>query len=304
MGLGKLQGDPDQIWQKFQVAIGSLQHFKSTLENKLMAAEIMTAFRGNLSQPLTDSDLQNLSDTLEKLDKEVRHDKVPKELSVGVAAIILFGKRFDGTFPTDRFVEFCKITSSRESAAILAVVNVPIDQLAAKFQGFRGLFSSWGYILAEDTELASAYLSVSDFAPAEVSAKLTIIVDSFRNYLEYPLVASAILASIPTLEANETLDLVQKAYTLLGTYATDLFPPELLSLSVRMIHGIKNELVKELDPTAKINNTPMQFTYVPSNMFFLYYAPLIVAHSYYYATFSGIGGFHPAHVHGVGGFMG
>jgi len=304
VGLGKLQGDPNQISQRFQLAIGNLQHFKSTIDNKMMAAEIVTAFRGNQSQPLTDSDLQDLSATLDKLDSEVRHDKVPKELSVGVAAIILFGKRFDGTFPTDRFVEFSKVTSSCESAAILAVVNVPSDQLADKFQSFRSMFSSWGYELSEDTELASAYLSISDLTPAEVSTKLTIIVDSLRNFLEYPLVASAIVASIPTLEANETLDLLQKAYSLLGTYAKDLFSSELLSLSVRMIHGIKNELVKELDPTAKLTNTPMQFTYIPSNVFFIYYAPLIVAHSYYYSTFSSIGGFHPAHVHGVGGFMG
>jgi hypothetical protein len=304
VGLGKLQGDPNQICQRFQLAIGSLQHFKSTTENKMMAAEIMSAFRGDPSQPLTDSDLQNLSTVLGNLDKEVRHDHVPKELSVGVAAIILFGKRFDGTFPTDRFVQFSKMTSSHESAAILAVVNIPADELAGKFQSYRSMFSSWGYELSEDTELASAYLSISDLVPSEVSTKLTIIVNSLRNYLEYPLVASAILASISTLEANETLDLMQKAYSLLGTYATDLFPSELLSLSVRMIHGIRNELVKQLDPTAKLTNTPMQFTYVPSNVFFLYYAPLIVAHSYYYSTFSGIGGFHPAHVHGVGGFMG
>ncbi|HXX87363.1 MAG TPA: hypothetical protein VEH86_02835, partial [Candidatus Acidoferrum sp.] len=78
---------------------------------------------------------------------------------------------------------------------------------------------------------------------------------------------------------------------------------ELISLSVRMIHGIKNELVKKLDPTAKITNTPVQFTYFPSNLFFLY-APLIIAHSSYYSTFSGMGGYHPAHVHGVGGFVG
>lgn len=304
VGLGKLQGDPNQIGQRFQLAIGNLQHFKSTIDNKMMAAEIMTACRDAQSQPLTDSDLQNLSDTLGKLDNEVRHDKVPKEISVGVAAIILFGKRFDGTFPTDRFVQFCNITSSRESAAILAVVNVPSDQLTSKFQSFRLMFNSWGYELSEDTELASAYLSISDFSPDEVNTKLTIIVDSLRNYLEYPLVASAIVASIPTLEANETLDLLQKAYSLLGTYATDLSSSELLSLSVRMIHGIKNELVKELDPTAKLTNTPMQFTYIPSNVFFFYYAPLIVVHSYYYSTFSGIGGSHPAHVHGVGGFMG
>jgi hypothetical protein len=304
LGLGKLQGDPDELSQRFFLAIGDLQNFKSTLENKMMAAEIMTAFRDGTSQASTDTDLQTLSASLATLENDVRHDKVPKELSVGVAATILFGRRYDGTYPTDRFAQFTKMTSSPESAAILAVVNTPVDQLTGLFQAFRGMFSTWGYELSEDTELASAYLAISGFAVDEVYTKLTIIVESLRNYLEYPLVASAILASVPTLEANETLDLMQKAYTLLGTYATDLFPPELLSLAVRMIHGIKNELVKELDPTAKLTNTPMQFTYVPSNVFFIYYAPLIVAHSSYYATFSGIGGFHPAHVHGVGGFMG
>ncbi len=304
VGLGKLQGDPNQISQRFLLATNNLQHFKSTIENKMMAAEIITSFADGQTQSSSDSDLQNLLASLGNLDKEVRHDKVPKELSVGVAAIIMFGKRFDGTFPTDRFAQFSKMTSSSESAAILAVVNVPFDQLTDKFQSFRSMFNSWGYQVSEDTELASAYLSIADLAPGEVNTKLTIIVDALKNYLEYPLVASAILASISTLEANETLDLMQKAYSLLGTYAKDLFPPELLSLSVRMIHGVKNELVKELDPTAKLTNTPMQFTYIPSNIFFLYYAPLIVAHSYYYSTFSSIGGFHPAHVHGVGGFMG
>jgi hypothetical protein len=117
-------------------------------------------------------------------------------------------------------------------------------------------------------------------------------------------VAAAVLTSIPTLEANETLDLMEKAFSLLGSYAADLERPELISLAVRMIHGIKNQLVKELDPTAQITKTPVQFTYVPSNIFFIYYAPLIIAHSSYYSTYSGMGGFHPAHVHGVGGFMG
>jgi hypothetical protein len=133
---------------------------------------------------------------------------------------------------------------------------------------------------------------------------MTIIIDALKNYLEYPLVAAAILTSIPTLEANETLDLMEKAYSLLGSFAAGLERSELISLSVRMIHGIKNQLVKEIDPTAKIMTTPVQFTYVPSNIFFIYYAPLIIAHSSYYSTFSGIGGYHPAHVHGVGGFMG
>jgi hypothetical protein len=308
IGLGKLQGDQNQLNQRFLLALAVLHHFKSTIENKMMAAEIMTSFRAaGPSQSPADSSLQSQSETLMSLEKEIRRDaKVPKQLSVGVAAIIMFGRKFDGTFPTDRFVEFSKMTPSYESAAILSVINVPPNapSLAGKFQSFRSLFDSWGYEKSEDTELASAYLSISDLGPDDVRTKLTIILDALKNYLEYPLVAGAILASIPTLEANETLDLMEKAYSLLGSFATGLQRSELISLSVRMIHGIKNELVKELDPTAKIMKTPVQFTYTPSNAFFIYHAPLIIAHTSYYSTFSGIGGFHPAHVHGVGGFMG
>jgi hypothetical protein len=306
IGLAKLQGDQNQINQRFLLALAILHHFSSTIENKMMAAEIMTSFRANPSQSQTNTDLQSLSETLVSLEKEIRHDaKVPKQLSAGVAAIIMFGRRFDGTFPTDRFVEFSKMTSSYESAAIMSVINVPSDQLAGKFQSFRSLFNStWGYELSEDTELAAAYLSISDLGPDDVKTKMTIILSALKNYLEYPLVAGALLTSIPTLEANETLDLMEKAYSLLGSFATGLERSELISLSVRMIHGIKNELVKKLDPTAKITKTPVQFTYIPSNVFFMYYAPLIIAHTSYYSTFSGIGGSHPAHVHGVGGFMG
>jgi hypothetical protein len=305
IGLAKLQGDQNQINQRFLLALAVLQHFRSTIENKMMAAEIMTSSRVGPSQSPTNTDLQSLSETLVSLEKQIRHDaKVPKQLSAGVAAIIMFGRKFDGTFPTDRFVEFSRMTPSYESAAILSVINVPTDQLAGKFQSFRSLFDSWGYEKSEDTELASAYLSISDLGPDDVKTKMSIILGALKNYLEYPLVAGAILTSIPTLEANETLDLMEKAYSLLGSYATGLELSELISLSVRMIHGIKNELVKELDPTAKITKTPVQFTYGPSPVFFIYRAPLIIAHTSYYSTFSGIGGSHPAHVHGVGGFMG
>jgi hypothetical protein len=196
------------------------------------------------------------------------------------------------------------MTSSYDSAAILSANNVPSDQLIGRFQSYRALFSSLGYETSEDTELASAYLSISDFGPEDVKTKMTIILDALKNYLEYPLVAGAILTSIQTLEANETLDLMEKAYSVLASFAVGLERSELVSLSVRMIHGIRNELVKELDSTAKITNTPVQFTYVPSRIFFILRAPVIVAHSSYYSTFSGIGGAHPAHVHGVGGFSG
>jgi uncharacterized protein YqgQ len=302
IGLAKLQGDQDQISQRFLNAFGILNHFTSTIENKMMAAEVMIAYRPINAQSISTSDLGNLSETLVSLDKEIRQKaSVPKQLSAGVATIIMAGRRYDGTYPTDRFAAFSRMTSSYESAAILSVLNVPSDQLFAKFQSFRSLFSSWGYKLSEDTELASAYLSISDLGPEDVATKMSIIQDALKNYLEYPLVASAILASIPTLEANETLDLMEKAYSQLGAFASGLERSELVSLSVRMIHGVKNEIVRELDPTAKITTTPVQFTYAPSHVFFLYYAPVIVAHASYHSTYSGIGGAHPAHGHGFGG---
>jgi hypothetical protein len=305
IGLGKLQGDPNQINQRFLLSLGITQHFKSNLENKIMAAEIMTASKVNPSQMPTNSDLQNLAESLVTLEKKVRHDaQVPKELSVGVAATILFARRYDGTFPIDKLVEFSKRTPSCESAAILSVLDVPLEQISNKFTQFRSLFGSWGYEESEDTDLASAYLAISDLERDEVKDKMTIILDALKNYLEYPLVATAILTSIATLEANETLDLMEKASTLLGNFAPTLERSELISLSVRMIHGIKNELVKELDPTAKITETPIQFTHAPSTVFFPYHVPLILAHSSYHSTFSALGGAHPAHVHGFGGFTG
>jgi hypothetical protein len=301
-GLGKLQGDPNQIIERFLLSLEILEQFGSNLENKMMAAEIMTASKVNQSQVPTNSDLQSLAESLKTLEDKARHDAhVPKELSVGVAATILFARRYDGTFPIDKLVEFSKMTYSSESAAILSVLNYPLDQISAKFNQFRWLFNSWGYEQSEDTDLASAYLTISDFTQDEVKDKMNIILSALKNYLEYPLVATAILTSIPTLEANETLDLMEKASTLLGKYAPSLERSELISLSVRMIHGIKNELVRQLDPTAKIAVTPIQFTYIPSIIFFRYRTPLILAHSYYHSTFSAHGGAHPAHVHGFGG---
>ncbi len=302
IGLGKLQGDPNQISERFLLSLDLVQHFGSNLENKMVAAEIMTASKVNPSQAPTNSDLQGLTESLKSLEDKARHDAhVPKELSVGVAATILFARKYDGTFPIDKLARFSDMTLSSESAAILSVLDVPFEQMSNKFMQFRSMFSSWGYTESEDIDLASAYLTISDFTADEVKDKMIIIQSALKNYLEYPLVATAILTSIPTLEANETLDLMEKASTLLGNFAPSLERSELISLSVRMIHGIKNELVKELDPTAKITVTPVQFTYVPSIVFFRFGTPVILAHSYYHSTFSAFAGAHPAHVHGFGG---
>jgi hypothetical protein len=97
---------------------------------------------------------------------------------------------------------------------------------------------------------------------------------------------------------------MEKAVTLLSGYAVGLERSELIALAVRVIHGVRNEIVKEIDPTAKIAETPVQFTYPSHPGLFIWYYPVIIAHSYYYSTFSGMGGFHPAHSHGVGGFAG
>jgi hypothetical protein len=130
------------------------------------------------------------------------------------------------------------------------------------------------------------------------------IVDQLKNYLEYPLVAGAILASIPVFESHEALDLMEKGVTLLSGYAIGLERSELVALAVRMIHGVRNELVKEIDPTAKIAETPVQFTYSMHPGIFIWYRPVILAHAYYHPTFGAMGAYHPAHDHGVGGFAG
>jgi hypothetical protein len=296
IGLAKLQGDNNQIGERFVQAFDVLQKFDSTTPNKLMAAEIMTA--------ASNQDIQSLESVLKNLDHQLRKQGVPKELSAGVAATIMAGRRYDGTYPMAGFEEFRQLTSSHEAAAILAVMNLASQGLSLKFGLFRSMFSLWGYMESEDTEIASAFLAIGELAREEVEEKLKIIVEQLKNYLEYPLVAAAILASIPVFEAHEALDLMEKAVTLLSAYATGLERSETVALAVRMIHGVRNELVKEIDPTAKITETPVQFTYAPHPGLFFWYFPVIIAHSSYHATFSGMGGFHPAHSHGIGGFAG
>jgi hypothetical protein len=295
IGLAKLQGDNNQIATRFTQSLDVLQNLDSTTPNKLMAAEIMTA---------ANQDLQSLESTLRGFDKQLRDEGVPKELSAGVAATIMTGRRYDGTYPMDRFVQFKQLSSSYEAAAILAVMNLSYGDVSAKFQSFREMFTSWGYMASEDTEIASAFLAIGELNQNEVSEKLKHIVEQLHNYLEYPLVAGAILASIPVFESHEVLDLMEKAVTLLSGVARGLERSELVALAVRMIHGVRNEVVKEIDATAKIAGTPVQFTYAWHPGFFYWYCPVIVAHSAYHSTFSGMGGFHPAHSHGVGGFAG
>ena len=294
IGLAKLPGDPVQIGDRFIESLDAVQT-DSMLPNRFMAAEIMTA--------ASSQDVGSLESILRNLDRELRKQGVPKEQSAGVAATIMAGRRFDGSYPVDKFVQFKHLTKSSEAASILAIMNVSYDGLSSRFQEFRSLFSSWGYMASEDTEIASAFLGIGELSAAEVEAKLKYIVEQLQNYLAYPIVAAAILASIPVFEAHEVLDLMEKAVTLLTGYSTGLERSQLVTLAVRMIHGVRNEIVRQIDPTAKITETPVQFTYGPHPLFFGYY-PIIIAHGAYHSTFSGLGGFHPAHSHGVGGFAG
>ena len=296
VGLAKIQGDAQSLDSRFAEAYNGIERISRNVENRLMAAEVLTSSGVDLSSTLP---------ALFDLDHDVRHrGGVPKELSAGISSILFFGRRHDGTFPLDALTDFSRMTSSWESAAIMSIVNVPADDIKRKFMAMRSLFSSWGFQLSEDTELSSAYLAVSDLPPEGFQTKLTIITEGLKHYLEYPLVAAAILAAIPVMEANETLNLLEKAYSVIGSRATGLEQSELIGLAVRMIHGIRNELVRNMDSTARIADTPVQFTYAPYHGFMPMYVPVMVAHSSYYSTFSGIGGVHPGHIHAAGGFQG
>ena len=296
LGLAKLRGDATQIEQRFVQALRVAEGLDPTVADSLMAAEVMTATSGQ--------DIPGLGSALKNLNQQLRRDGVPKEESPGASAIVLAGRRYDGTFPVERFPQFKQLTSSSQAAAILSILNVPYDGLASKFQGFRSMFVSWGYTASEDVEVASAFLAIGELGAEEVAEKVKYVVEQLRNYLEYPLVAGAILSSIPVLESHEVLDLMEKAVTLLSGYARGLERSQLVALAVRMIHGVRNEIVKEIDTTAKITPTPIQFTYPWTPGFFFWYRPIIIVHGAHFSTFAGMGAFHPAHSHGVGGFAG
>jgi hypothetical protein len=295
IGLGKLQGDTSQIAERVAQALYILVSFKSLPPNKLMAAEVMTALN---------RDPIDLATDLMNLDAQVRDQGVPKETSVGIAATLLAARRYDGNYPLDDFIEFHKATKSVAAASVLAVMNVPYADMSAKFQSFRDLFKSWGYTMSEDTEIASAFLAIGELEVGEVKDKMQYIVEQLKNYLEYPLIPAAVLASIPVFEAHEVLDLMEKAVTMLTGYLTGFERSEVVALAVRLIHGVRNEIVKQIDPTATVAETPIQFTYGSSPGLLRWYFPVVVVHSSYTSAFSGMGAFHPAHAHGLGGFAG
>jgi hypothetical protein len=292
IGLAKNPGDPAAKVPAFLSSYQALAPLATNQENRLMSAEILAGSGQSASDAVP---------TLKALDTTVRGLGVPKESSLGVASILLMGRRADGTFADANLLQSLRLTQSYESAALLAVVNRPMDDLATKFVATRQMFQSWGYEPSEDLELSSAYLTVSDLPLEGVGTKLGIIARGLGTYLQYPLVGASILASIPVLEANETLSYLEKAYETLGRRTGPLAQSELICLAIRLLHGIQVASVSELDPTAVARAAAAGQGFYGGPRFI--FVPLIVAHGYYFGTYSGIGGMHPGHLH-AGGFTG
>lgn len=296
VGLAKLKPDVSQGAPTFLEAYARIAKISNNEENRLMSAEMLSSLQRSAQDNLP---------ALTELEKEVHHLGVPKEASLGVASILLIGQRADGTFATANLGNFLKVTRSFESAALLAIVNRPFDELSGKFTSLRSMFGGWGFEPSEDVELSSAYLTISDLPAQGISTKLAIITKGMATYLQFPLVASSIMASIPVLEANETLNMLEQAYEIIGRRAMPLSQPELICLAVRMIHGIQPETVAQLDTTATA--APVQRVGVSGYGFGpgFFFLPAVVAYGAYFSTFSGMGGAHPGHAHfGGGGFVG
>ncbi len=294
LGLAKLAPDPAQGGPLFLDAYNRLGALSHNDENRLMSAELLSTLRQSVADNLP---------VLQDLEGQVRKAGVPKESSLGVASMLLLGRRADGTFATANLSSFLGVTKSYESAALLAIVNQPLPELAQKFTYLRSMFASWGYEPSEDVELSSAYLTVSELPVEGVSTKLAIISKGLHAYLQYPLVASAILAAIPVLEANETLNILEQAYEIVGRRAMPMTPPELICLAVRMVHGVRPQTIQSLDTTATPTAAAAARGYYYGPGFF--FVPIFIAHGAYYSTYSGIGGAHPGHAHfAAGGFTG
>jgi len=293
VGLAKAQPNAAQGSDAFVRTYRQVFGLSANNENRLMSSEILFS----LPRPIAE-EYPGLVQVL----GDVRHLNVPNEAALGVASILLLGRREDGTIATPNLAQYLNLTRSYESAALLSIVNLPIGDQAAKFQSLRGMFAGWGYQPSEDVELSSAYLAVSELPADGISTKLAIIAKGLSSYLQFPLVAASVLASVSTLEANETLNLLEHAYEIVGPRAAPLSQAELICLAVRMVQGIRDELVAPLDATAALPPPPPRMPGVYGPGFF--FVPIFVMHQAYFGTYSGIGGAHPGHAHGFGGVGG
>ena len=231
IGLAKLEGDPEKIKESFIQVINTLKGFnKSNLGTKLMAAETLLASGHS-------EDISQKTNILTTTDRQIREsNNVPEELSAGVTTTLFCGTNPGGL---TRFDVFSKITKSYTAAAILSSSKETEDNLRQKFESFKFTFDAWGYSPSEDTDLAAAYLAVSQLGEDKAKEKMNVIVNAIKSEFEFPLVPAAILTSIQALNANELLDLLEKAVTILQSQplTTGLSHSELSSLAIRMIYG-------------------------------------------------------------------
>jgi hypothetical protein len=297
IGLSKAQPDSAAGAATFVGIYNQIFGLTPNIENRLMASEVLFYLPRPLAEELP---------TLTPLLRDVRKLGVADDSALGVAAILLLGRRADGTLATPSLQQYLRLTRSYESAALLSIMDLPIPDQTAKFQSLRAMFAGWGYQASEDVELSAAYLTVSELPVEGISTKLAIIAKGLSTYLEYPLVAASVLASLSTLEANETLNLLEHAYEIVGRRAMPMSQSELICLAVQMLHGIRNELVGPLDTTAAAVPAAQRVTGFYGPRFF--FVPIVVFRGGYYSTYSGVSGAHPGHVHGFagggGGFSG
>lgn len=231
IGLAKLEGDPDKIKKNFLQILNTLRGVSdSNLDSKLLAAETLVAA----------GRAKDISQNINKLattDRQIRQSaNVPEELSTGVTATLYCGANPDAS---TRFKEFSRITRSYTAAAVLSGSQESEESLGQKFDSFRSLFDSWGYSSSEDVDLAAAYLTVSPLSREDARNKMSVIIDAIKAEFEFPLVPAAILTSIQALSANEVLDLMEKAVTILQSQplTMGLSHSDLSNLAIRMIYG-------------------------------------------------------------------
>jgi len=227
IGLAKLEGDLGKIKENFIQMINALQKFNnSNLDSKLMAAETLVASGRN-----TDS-----LEALTNVDKQIRQSaNVPEELSAGIAATIFCGVNPDALTRFDDV--FSKATKSYAAAALLSISKEEQENLSQKLDVFKSLFNLWGYSASEDTDLAAAYMAVSKLSETDAREKMSVLAAALKAEFGFPLVPAAILTSIRALNADELLDLAEKAASILQPFTGWLAHSELANLSIRMIYG-------------------------------------------------------------------
>jgi hypothetical protein len=120
---------------------------------------------------------------------------------------------------------------------LLSISKEEQDDLSQKFDLFKSLFDLWGYSPSEDTDLAAAYLAVSKVSETDAREKMSVLAYALKAEFGFPLVPAAILTSIRALNADELLDLAEKAASILQPFTVGLVHSELANLSIRMIYG-------------------------------------------------------------------